>query len=488
MPRSSATSRALRTLAAQAFSRAAGAPLIPGNDVCVLRDGAENYPAWEAAIRQARHTVHLEMYIVHRDAVGHRFLDLLATKAREGVTVRVIYDWFGCGVGPVFGLFELLRQAGGQVRVFNPPTMATMFGWIRRDHRKLLVVDGVEGAGHGVAFVGGLCIGQAWEGTRTVPPWRDTGVQLRGPIVAEVERAFADSWLSAGGAITGPAGHDAMRIPKAAAAPPAGEVDVRLIATEPFTASMFRLDLLVAAMAEQRLWIADAYFIGHGPFADALRSAARDGVDVRLLLPHGSDVGWTVPMSRTLYRSLLHAGVRVFEWTGPMMHAKTAVADTRWARIGSTNLNINSWLGNWELDVAIEDAGVAATLEAHFEADLEHATEIRLGPRAGLLVTSPRTAASRRGDRPGSGRARQSARRMVREVHGAARSAGAALTASRPLEDFEVGPLVLLGLAAAAVAGGALWRAWLVAVPVAVLAGWAAVSLLLDAWAIWRRR
>jgi hypothetical protein len=246
-----------------------------------------------------------------------------------------------------------------------------------------------------------------------------------------------------------------------------------LIPTEPFTANLFQMDLLITALARRRLWIADAYFIGHGPFADTLSRAARDGVDVRLLLPQGSDVGWTVPVSRTLYRSLLRAGVRVFEWTGSMMHAKTAVADSRWARIGSTNLNINSWLGNWELDVAIDNAKVAATMEAHFEEDLHHATEITLGTRGRLLATP----APRR-----QGRARRSARRAVREVTGVARSVGAALTASRPLEDFEVVPLVILGLTGAVVAAVAAWMPWLVAWPLAFLLALTSVSLFGEAW------
>ena len=448
-------------MADQAFSRAAGAPLVSGNAVRVLRDGAENYPVWEAAIRDARRTIHLEMYIVHRDAVGRRFVDLLAAKAREGVTVRVIYDWFGCGIGPALGLFTPLEQAGGHARVFNPPTLTAIFGWVRRNHRKLLVVDGE------VAFIGGLCIGQAWESVRGGAAWRDTAVELRGPAVALAERAFSESWAAANGHR-----HDSkLSEPQ----PPsvAGDVDVRLIPTEPFTAYMFRMDLLVAAMARKRLWICDAYFIGHGPFADALCRAAGDGVDVRLLLPQGSDVGWTVPVARTLYRSLLQAGVRIFEWTESMMHAKTAVADSRWSRIGSTNLNINSWLGNWELDVAIDNVKVAAELESHFEQDLGRATEITVTPKGRLLATPPR---------PRGHMARRSARRAVREVTGVARSVGAALTASRPLEDFEVGPLLLLGAAGLVIAAVAFLRPWLIAWPAAALLVVAAVNLFTEAW------
>ncbi len=461
-------SQTLRTVAGQAFSRAAGAPLVAGNAVRVLRDASENYPAWEEAIRKARRSIHLEMYIVHRDAVGRRFVDLLAAKARQGVTVRVIYDWFGCGWGPTFGLFTPLRQAGADVRVFNPPRLTAMLGWVRRNHRKLLIVDAE------VAFIGGLCIGQAWEGKAGRSPWRDTAVDLRGPVVSHAERAFAESWANTSER------ESRLEVPQPS--PGAGHVHVRLIPTEPFTANLFQMDLLIAAMARQRLWIADAYFIGHGPFADTLSRAARDGVDVRLLLPQGSDVGWTVPVSRTLYRSLLEAGVRVYEWTGSMMHAKTAVADSRWTRIGSTNLNINSWLGNWELDVAIDDTGVAATMEAHFEEDLGNATEIRVSSRGRLVATPSMRSLSR---------ARGSARRAVREVTGVARSAGAALTASRPLEDFEVTPLVLLGVAGVVVVALAIWRPWLIAWPVAALLTWATASLFTEAWrawAGWRRR
>jgi cardiolipin synthase len=450
---------ALRTLADQAFSRAAGAPLVAGNAARILRDGPETYPVWEAAIRNARHTIHLEMYIVHRDAVGRRFVDLLAAKAREGVTVRLIYDWFGCGFGPAFGLFTPLIRAGGQVRVFNPPSLGAIFGWFRRNHRKLLIIDGE------ITYVGGLCIGQAWEGTRSRPPWRDTAIELRGPVAAACERSFAESWAFCSNA-------DEPRLPIVVPAV-VGDVDVRVIPTEPFTAHMFRMDLLVASMARKRLWIADAYFIGHGPYADSLCRAACDGVDVRLLLPQGSDVGWTVPVSRTLYRSLLQAGVRIYEWTEAMMHAKTAVADSHWVRIGSTNLNINSWLGNWELDVAIDDEKVAAMLEEHFEEDIRRATEITMTSRGKLLAAPARTRKNL---------ARRSARRAVREVTGVARSVGAALTASRPLEDFEVGPLLLLGATGLLLAIVAFFKPWIVAWPAALLLVVVSLNLFSDAW------
>ncbi len=460
--------RTFRTLAEQTFSRTAGAPLTGGNAVRILRDATENYPAWEAAIVAARHTIHLEMYIVRRDAVGRRFVNLLADKARQGVTVRVVYDWFGCGAGPLLGLFSPLVAAGGEVRAFNPPSITAALGWIRRNHRKLLTVDS-----H-VAFVSGLCIGREWEGRpeRRQEPWRDTGVEIVGPAVSEAEAAFAESWRLAAG----------VSIPDNGAsgsAASAGTVNLRLIPTEPFTANMLRLDLLVTTLARRQLWVTDAYFIGTGPYLEALKRAATDGVDVRLLLPHGSDVSWTVPISRSLYRPLLESGVRIFEWGGTMIHAKTAIADGRWCRIGSTNLNLTSWMGNWELDVAVEDEGVAQTLAAHFEEDLAHSTEIVLASRR----WTRRPPVQPRG-RP---RRARSSRRVVRTVTNVGHSLGAAITGNRPLESFEMVPLVGVGVLLAAIAVVAFIAPRLLAWPVAVLAGWTATTVLAEAWNVWRR-
>src|SRR5262245_53458415 len=239
----------LRAMADQAFSRAAGAPLVGGNRVQVLRDAAENYPAWERAIAQAKHTIHIEMYIIHRDQVGRRFVALLADRARAGVTVRLIYDWFGCGFGPLFGLFRPLMAAGGDVRVFNPPRLSAALGWTRRDHRKLISVDGHT------AFVGGLCVGQAWQGRpeKGLEPWRDTGVAINGPAVPYLERTFAANWELCGG-IAGDVFKD-HRPP-----PAAGDVHLRTIPTEPFSGTLLRTDLLVTTLARKSLWIADAYF------------------------------------------------------------------------------------------------------------------------------------------------------------------------------------------------------------------------------------
>ena len=465
---SSTLVHSMRARADQVFRRSAGAPLVGGNRVRILRDARENYPAWEQAIRDARSTIHVEMYIIHRDPVGRRFIDLLAEKARAGVKVRVIYDWFGCGWSPLLGLFRPLVRAGGEVRVFNPPRLVSALGWMTRNHRKYICVDG------NVAFVAGLCVGRMWVGRpeKHQDPWRDTGIEISGPAVAQAEHGFADSWRWTGATIAEP-------LPSEANIPAAGDVNLRLIYTEPYTATMLRTDLLVAAMARSRLWIADAYFIGHGPYVAALQRAAGDGVDVRLLLPQGSDVGWTVPVSRTLYRTLLDSGVRIFEWNGAMMHAKTAVADSQWARIGSTNLNMNSWVGNWELDVAIEDVDVAQTMEDHYEEDLSNSTEIlsAVGRRRRL------TPGQRHRER-----ARRTARRALRTVSGVGHSIGAAVLGTRRLEEWEAPPLFVVAAMLAGLAALSFCKPSAVAWPVTIFAGWLAFSFLTEAVRVLRRK
>src|SRR5690606_9575462 len=175
---------------------------------------------------------------------------------------------------------------------------------------------------------------------RDVAPWRDTGVELLGPAVGQVEDAFARVWSLAGAPI--PAGERAapqtMR---------AGDVALRIVASEPIRGALLRFDQLLASAARRTLWLTDAYFAGMPSHVEALRSAALDGVDVRLLVPGTTDIPIVRAFSRAGYRPLLEAGVRVFEWNGPMIHAKTAVADEQWGRIGTSNLNVASWLGNY---------------------------------------------------------------------------------------------------------------------------------------------
>jgi cardiolipin synthase len=461
----------LRLLAQQALSRTAGAPLLSGNSLELLIDAPAHFEAWLKAIRGAQRRVLLENYFVRDDEVGRSFRDALVERASAGIVVAVLVDWIGCLGQSGRAFWAPLRAAGGEVRVFNPPRLGEPFGWISRDHRKLLVVDSSYGS------LSGVCISAKWLGNpaRNVPPWRDTGVIVRGPAVAELELAFAQSWNSTGAALL------------ASPAPPvgpAGSVSLRVIATQPASGSLYRLDQLIASMARKTLWLSDAYFVGITPYMQALVAAARDSVDVRLLVPGSSDIPAVGGLSRTGYRPLLKAGVRVFEWNGSMLHAKTAVADGQWARVGSSNLNIASWLGNYEVDVAVEDAGFAGLLEAQYERDLSNATEIVLAPRRYMQGEQILNS----GARPP--RAAHSGGSSSRAAAGALRianSVGAALANHRVLGNVASGPLLTGTLVWAAVAVVAvLWPAsigW----PFAVLAGWMALNLGIRTWRLRRR-
>jgi cardiolipin synthase len=457
-----------RLLAEQAFSRAAGAPLVGGNTLELLIDAAANYDAWLKAIRGARRRVLLENYMVRDDEVGCEFRDALVERAKAGILVAVVIDWLGCLGQSRRRFWTPLRAAGGAVRVFNPPRLGEPFGWISRDHRKLLAVDGIHG------FLSGVCISAKWLGNpaRNVPPWRDTGIAVRGPAVAEIEAAFAQSWDSLGPPL-------ADLAPGAESIEPLGSVALRVIATQPPYANLYRLDHLIASMAHTTLWLTDAYFVAMTPYVQALISAARDGVDVRMLVPGSSDIPIVAHVSRTGYRPLLKAGIRVFEWNGSMLHAKTAVVDGRWARVGSSNLNMSSWMGNREIDVAVEDAGFAGLLAAQYERDLENATEIVLAPRRHRRSEQILDSIARP---PRVRRAGGSTSRAAAGAMRIANSVGAALTTHRVLVDLSGGPLLTGALVLAALSViGVLWPT-AIAWPFAAFAGWLSLNLGVRLW------
>lgn len=461
----------VRQLADQAFSRTAGAALIEGNSVRLLRDARENYPAWLDAIGAATQRIHFENYIFYDDQTGTRFADALIGKAQAGVRVRVIYDWLGCIGSASRGFWNRLRSGGVEVRCYNPPRLDSPLAWLSRDHRKMLAVDGAVG------FITGLCVGRRWEGMpeKNVEPWRDTGIEVRGPAVAEIEASFAQIW-----ALTGNALPREDLVDKVVSG---GNVALRIVATAPATAGMFRLDQLIAALARQRLWLTDAYYAGTPAFVEGLRAAAKDGVDVRLLMPSASDVLLVQPLSRTGYRPLLEAGVRVFEWNGTMLHAKTAVADGRWARVGSTNLNIASWFGNCELDAVIEDKQFAQQMEQMYLEDLANATEVvldeRSKPRAPGRPPHRRVRSIRGGG--SAGRAAAGAVRIGNAI-------GAVFTNRRSLGPIEARIALTTGLVLCALAIVFALFPQVLAYPLVVLAAWGGIALVYRAYRLHRAR
>jgi cardiolipin synthase len=356
-----------------ALRRTTGASRVDGNALRLQFDGPYTFDAWIEAIDGAGRYIHFENYILRDDRVGRVFRDALVKKAKEGVQVRVLYDWMGSWATRR-RYWKPFVEAGAEVRAFNPPSIRDPFGVLQRDHRKVVCVDGV------VAFIGGFCVGEEWAGDGKNPPWRDTGVEIRGPAAAVCSRAFERIWGRLGNPV------DEMARTDPADVPPAGNTPVWIIEGEPWRSRVYRETQLIAASAEHRIWITDAYFVAPFPVAEALTAAARDGVDVRLLVPAHNNWPWVGSLSRGGYRGLLEAGVRIFEWQGPMIHAKTMVADGIWSRVGSSNMNSASLLGNWEIDVGVLDESLAAQMEGLFLADLASAVEIVL-PRGKATVS-----------------------------------------------------------------------------------------------------
>lgn len=466
--RDRALTPSVRALADQAFSRAAGAPLVAGNRVRLLKDAEENYPAWLDAIARSRRHVNFESYIIHEDATGAEFADALMGAARRGVVVRLVYDWLGGFRKTSRRFWSQLRDHGVEVRCYNPPRFDAPLGWISRDHRKMLAVDGEVG------FVTGLCIGRMWVGDpeKGLEPWRDTGIEVRGPAVADIERAFAQVWAMLGSPI--PADDDVDE------PAPEGDVNLRIVASEPATVGILRVDQLIAALARERVWLTDAYFAATPLYVQALKGAATHGVDVRLLVPGGTDIPLLRPLSRAGYRALLEAGVRVFEWNGTMLHAKTAVADGRWARVGSSNLNVASWFGNCELDAVIEDEPFAHEMEQMYIEDLANSTEIVLDRRRPRRRDGQ---APRHGTHTsGGGTGGRAAAGAVRIGH----AIGAAVTNRRTLGPVEARLAGTTGslLLAAAVLFALFPR--VLAYPLVVLLAWVAVTLLYRSYELHR--
>ena len=353
---------------ASEVERATGSKTLGGNRLELQYEGSSTFSSWLEGISRAQCMVYLENYLIRDDRVGRAFRDVLIEKARSGVPVYVIYDWVGCWATPR-SYWKPLRQAGVHVRAFNPLSLGIgdPFGILRRDHRKLIVLDGK------VAYVGGFCLGVEWAGRPTHPAWRDTAVKISGPAARAAAHAFEATWRGMGESLA-----LSQQLPILS---DVGDTPVWLIEGEPGRTRVYRTIHWVAARAKERVWIPDAYFVAPRSVSEALGAAAQQGVDVRILVPAHNNWPLVGSLSRGGYRSLLKSGVRIFEWQGPMIHAKTAVVDGIWSRVGSSNLNSASLIGNWELDVGVLDTKLASQLEELFLTDLSSSIEIVLPGR-----------------------------------------------------------------------------------------------------------
>jgi cardiolipin synthase A/B len=484
--------RALARQAERAMIRASDATLIRGNSAHLLVNGPAAFAAWLAAIERAEHWIHLENYIIRDDITGRCFRDALLAKAEQGVRVRVLYDWLGCWATPK-RFWRPLRQAGASVRAFAPPSFSDPLNALRRDHRKVLCVDGTY------ASVAGMCIGDEWAGSveKGVPPWRDMGVEIRGPGAAAIDGAFARSWSAAGSTLP------PEEIPSLDDIAPAGDVAVRVVEGEPGKSRIYRLSQFVAVGVERSLWITDPYFVTPPAMTEALAAAARDGVDVRILVPAFNNWPIVGGFSRAGYRPLLEAGVRLFEWEGPMIHAKTAVADGVWTRVGSSNLNLASLLGNWELDLAVLDRDLARDMEQIFLNDLNSSVEIVLERHGGapsghiVMVRHPVLSAPDQPDVYDLTAARDARRRaptgswLGRSVSRAARAGSVlarAMVGERTVGREDAGWIAAIAAAFLGLAAIGFLRPQLLGWPVAFLLFWLGIASLVRAFPPRKRR
>jgi cardiolipin synthase A/B len=358
----------------------AESPLFVGNQVRILRDGAETFPAMFGAIRAAKSYVYLEYYIFEDVSCdGEMLSDLLVHQSKAGVHIRVIYDGIG-SIGTDSAFFEKLRAAGVEVIEFNPLNpWKHHFGVNSRDHRKLLVADG------GVAILGGVNLSSTYQSApsggsranRDAPRddkdvWHDTDIEITGPVVRELETIFRDHW------------HEQEGVPLEAdtdvelPSEPVGDEVVRILRSSPSKLKRRYYVTVISAIrnAESSIWITSGYFVPTHQEKVGLMAAARRGIDVRLLLPSHSDSGPALAVQHSHYEDLLRAGVKIYERDDGILHSKTMVIDQVWSIVGSSNFDHRSVLFNDEVDAVVLGKETGATLATDFMADLQHANAI----------------------------------------------------------------------------------------------------------------
>jgi cardiolipin synthase len=361
---------------ARGLWRIAAADVSSGNKVHLLRDGPATFAAMLEAIGSARESVLLECYIFRSDDVGQQFAVALIGAVKRGVRVQLLLDWIGVR-GTSGSFIRELRKAGVEIAIFNSPGFRRWLGLVPRDHRKLLVVDSSLG------ITGGVGVGREWT-TGVLKQhrarWRDTAVSIEGAAAKDMEQAFDHMWRRATGTERrGSHRRYLRRKTRGAHLDPAVATPslVGIIEGEPLRLRVARAFQMQAISAERSIWIATAYFAPSVAEVEALNGAARDGVDVRILVPSRNDHPWVSMLARRYYRRLLTNGVRIWEWQGEMMHAKTSVVDGRWLRVGSTDFNFLGVAVNYELDAIIEDQAIGHEAEKMFLADLDGSIEIK---------------------------------------------------------------------------------------------------------------
>jgi cardiolipin synthase len=354
--------------------RLSSSPAAGGNRVTHLVNGAATYRSMIAAIEAARSSIHVQFYIIQPDATGRALVERLAARAREGLRVRVLVDAAGSGRLPR-GFFAPLLAAGGRAAAFNP--IGFLVRRLRRadridfrNHRKIVVVDGR------VAFTGGINVGREYLGLDpALGHWRDTHLRIEGPAALALQEVFARDWLLASGEpVAGPEWFPPLEEPLP------GQALVQIVDSGPESpfSPLALIHAQALAAARERVFLTTPYFIPSETIAEALMAAALRGVDVRLLLPGKSDNRVVTLASRSYYRPLLEAGVRIFEYQWGFVHAKTLVVDSWLGTVGSANMDLRSFLLNFEVCAWVFGPELAEELTGQFRLDLAEAREVTL--------------------------------------------------------------------------------------------------------------
>jgi len=344
---------------------AAGSSYRPGNSLAILQNGDEIFPSMLSAIRGAKSTIEFSTYVYWRSHIANEFADALSERARAGVKVRLLVDAVGAAVMSARTVWQLER-AGVQLGWFRPVRWPYLQKFNNRSHRKILIVDGHTG------FTGGVGIADEWTGAgQDARHWRETHCRIEGPACADILASFAENWAECRG----------ERLPDHTPAPTHGHTAVQIISSTAGNRSRpTTIEKLVHAVIDQareRLWITSAYFVPSERVIAGLIRAAGRGVDVRVLT-NGPSTNHKITRlaGRASYAQLLAGGVQLYEYHG-MHHGKIITADSVWATIGSTNLDDRSLVLNDELNAAVTDRELVATLDHQFLADLEHSTRIQ---------------------------------------------------------------------------------------------------------------
>jgi len=345
------------------------APPTLDNEVRLLINGEQKFPALIEAIESAQHHIHLEYYIFETDNIGNQLIDLLAKKAAAGVTVRVIADDFGSP-----GLCrqkKRLTAAGMELVVFLPVTFTSLANSNYRNHRKIAIIDGR------IAFVGGINISDRYvNGVQQALYWRDTAVTIRGEAVNVLQTQFWINWHLAGG--TDFSLRDGYFC--TASINPEGKAAVSFAFCDPGSAAPFNMEALLIgiAEAEESIQLCTPYFIPSDELSTALQLAAGSGVKVELMLPAHSDSFVVQHASFSFLKPLLARGVSVYLYEKGFLHAKTVCIDGTLAYIGTVNLDIRSFYINFEVSAIIHDDTLCKELQWQFECDKRDSTDLSM--------------------------------------------------------------------------------------------------------------